>query len=221
MNKKKVFFICCFTLILLLTIFFSKDFIFRRVFISKLENVNFEEYIVTFISNNQKKETYYCKSKDKYISRGYDENNELYNFEYVTDVKNKKSYTYDFDTEKIDNEKEIEKAEPVFSWNEDVLKMLKNEDSKQSFSFKYLGIENIDNIKCYKMIFEDGTGWSCTAYVNKETLNTMKLDFDLEKILTEKELEESENLKQTVNHGHVIWEYDWDFELNQEELFKI
>ncbi|MCX4303356.1 MAG: hypothetical protein OSJ66_05065 [Clostridia bacterium] len=220
MNKKKVFIICFLIIIIALIVFLSKDFIIRKMFISKLENVTYDEYIVSFVSNDINMGTYYYKRNDKYMTRNYNSNNELYNFIEVTDIKNKKSYTYYCDTKEIDNEKVCEIIEPSLGWNENVLDMLKNENQQEKLSFRYLGTENKDNINCYKMIFEDGTGWSCTVYVDKINCVVIKLDFDMSKIMKEDELKNSEEMGQTIN-GHIIWKYDWDFELKQKDLFEM
>ena len=90
MNKKKIFVICFLIIIIALIVFLSKDFIIRKMFISKLENVTYDEYIVSFVSNDINMRTYYYKRNDKYMTTNYNINNELYNFIEVTDIKNKK-----------------------------------------------------------------------------------------------------------------------------------
>ena len=42
----------------------------------------------------------------------------------------------------------------------------------------------------------------------------------MSKIMKEDELKNSEEMGQTIN-GHIIFDYKWDFELKQKELFEM
>lgn len=219
MNKKKIFVICFLIIIIALIVFLSKDFIIRKMLISKLENVSPDEYIVTYINNNRIFQSEYFKAGDKRIVRVYDyeEINDYYNYLEVSDIKNKEVYTYYIDTKEIDGQKnKVDQIDSKFCWNGYILDTLKDEN----LSFRYLGTEAVDNTKCYKMIFKDGTGWSCTAYVDKNNCVVIKQDFDLSKIIKEDDLKNSEEMGQTIN-GHIIFDYKWDFELKQKGLFEM
>lgn len=219
--SKKLIIVALCLLVIFLIIFILKDFIIRQYFTKKIENVNFDEYILNYKINNEEIAIYYYKNNDKYIERRY-ENGELSNYQYVTDVKNKKVYTYNIENKETSEITDLSEYEiQNFTWNNTLVDFLKNENQQSNLSFKYDGIENINNIECYTMTFEDNTGWKCTAYVNKELFNVVKLDFDLSLLMTDEEIALSKSNGQSIDNGHIIWEYELDLNLKQKDLFEI
>lgn len=176
-----------------LIIFFFKDYIIRQFFISKIEYVDYDEYILTQYENGKKKQITYVGA-DFMIRREYDKNEEL------TDC----TYEYYFDKSlQIQDDNEIENVDKIgvvdvrpCNVNNDYLMKLLKSDKK----FIYKGTKILDNRKCYVLEFEFN-GVNMVIYLDKELLFTLR-----------KEIYE--------NDRKSIHNYKLDLELKEKDIFK-
>lgn len=179
-KKKNLIVVIILIIILSLIILFGKNFIMRQYFIYKIENVDYDEYILTTSLNGKKTNISYY-SDDIHIFRKYDKNISYeYNITNKTYIKNKSNFC------------EIENMN-----NFNLLSLLKNEEEKRKFIYK--GIEQINNRECYILLFEKDKEDYKIIYLDKELLYTIReednyltLDYDLDFNLQEKYLFEFE-----------------------------
>ena len=194
-KKKNLIVVIILIIILSLIILFGKNFIMRQYFIYKIENVDYDEYILTTSLNGKKTNISYY-SDDIHIFRKYDKNGNLNNVMKIYDYDKNISYEYTINNKNYSKNKsnfcEIENMN-----NFNLLSLLKNEEEKKKFIYK--GIEQINNRECYILLFEKDKEDYKIIYLDKELLYTIReednyltLDYDLDFNLQEKYLFEFE-----------------------------
>lgn len=198
---KKLIIVIILIVILSVIIFFSKDFIIRQYFIYKIENVDYDEYILTTSYNGKKRYISY-NSEDFRIVREYDENEKLkdtmdiYSYEkgisYEYNVKNN---IYAIDKNNFTRITNIN--------NMNLLLLLKNNEENMKFAYK--GIEKVNNRDCYVLLFEKDKDNFNTIYLDKELLYTIR--------------EDTYNAKFTEKSNEIL-DYYLDLSLKQKELFE-
>lgn len=203
MNKMKKIIIAIMVIIIICLItFFSKDFIIRQYFIAKIENVDYDEYILTTSYNGKKKEIAYY-TDDFCILRYYDESENLENKVTVYDYNKGMEYHYNF----LLSDTEVSKAysnyvKPRNINSDNILMCLKNDEHNQR-KFMYKGIGVINNRECYILKFEDVNKSEFTLYLDKKILYTVrKYTYDI------------------MTNTNVVIDYDLDLELKEKNIFK-
>lgn len=194
-KKKNLIVVIILIIILSLIILFGKDFIIRQYFIYKIENVDYDEYILTTSLNGKKFDISYY-SGDIHIFRKYDKNGNLNNVMKIYDYDKNISYEYNITNKTyIKNKSNFCEIENMNNFN--LLSLLKNEEEKRKFIYK--GIEQINNRECYILLFEKDKEDYKIIYLDKELLYTIReednyltLDYDLDFNLQEKYLFEFE-----------------------------
>lgn len=196
---KKLIIVIILIVILSVIIFFSKDFIIRQYFIYKIENVDYDEYILTTSYNGKKSETNY-HSENYDIFRKYDKDGKLEDIVKVYDYEKNIAYEYSIkDNNYVRNENDFIRTLNIN--NSDLLSLLKNYDTNRKF--KYKGLGKINNRECYILFFEKDNDYYTTIYLDKELLYTLreeiydcnsiedkykKFDYGLDLTLKEKDL---------------------------------
>lgn len=199
MNKLIIVIICI--IMIGLIIFFCKDFIIRQYFIAKIENVDYDEYILTTSYNGKKSDINYYFD-DVRMFREYNENEKLENIITVYDYKKGMTYEYDI----VNNTTSKDKnnfTRTININNSDLLLLLKNAYENRKFLYK--GVENINNRYCYVLFFEKDTDKYTTIYLDMELFYTVR-----EEIYDNNALEDK----------HKIFDYDLDLTLKQKDLFE-
>lgn len=192
MNKFKKLIIAIIFIIISLVILFGKDFIIRQYFIYKVENVDYDEYILTTSYNGKKRDISYY-SDDVQIFRTYD-NDKLGDIITVYDYK--KGMAYEYDIINKNTKRDINNfVKPTNLNNHNLLSLLNNTEDARHFLYK--GTENVNNRECYVLFFEKDSDNFTTIYLDKELLYTIK---------------EEDN--------HSILEYDLDLTLEDKKLFE-
>lgn len=198
-RKIIVVLICIF--IICLIIFLNKDFIIRQYFIAKIQNVDYEEYILTTLYNGKLKEkSYYTENFG--IVQDYDENGNIMPIVFVSDYNKNLEYQCNMLDYDIRKSIPIETLRPININNEHLLKLLIN--TKNNYKFKYKGTDKINNQECYVLEFEDSRQTITSIFLDKKLLYTSKIDTYL------------------VNNSseHIICEYILDLELKEKDLFE-
>lgn len=189
--KKKLIIV----VIICLSLFIFRDFIIRQYFISKIEYVDYDEYILIDYLNGKKNKASYVGA-DFMIVLEYDlEGKEIENVT-VYDYNKMTEHQQNLSTDEADRKANNENR-PMNLNNDCLLELLKS-----NAKFKYKSIETVDNRKCYKLEFEDEE-YDRVIYLNKELLFIEKIE------------EYSKNDK-----NKVIYTYELDLELKNKDLFK-
>lgn len=197
-RKIIVVLICIF--IICLIIFLNKDFIIRQYFIAKIQNVDYEEYILTTLYNGKLKEkSYYTENFG--IIQDYDENGNIMPIVRVCDYTKNLEYQYNIAEDDIRKSIQTEVLRPTNINNNKLLDFLKNVNN---IKFNYKGHEKINNFDCYVLEFEDNQNTIVDIYLNKELLYIVKSDTYF------------------FNHynEHIVYEYILDLELKEKDLFE-
>lgn len=197
-EMKKLIIVIILIVILSVIIFFSKDFIIRQYFIYKIENVDYDEYILTTSYNGKKSEIkYYSENYD--ISRKCTKDGELEDIVVVNDYKKTISYEYNIkDNNYVKNENDFLQTRNLNNIN--LLSLLNNTEENRRFSYK--GIEKVNDRDCYVLFFEKNNNNYTTIYLDKKLLYTVK--------------EEICN----IEFSKDIFEYDLDLTLKEKYLFE-
>lgn len=190
-KKKNLIVVIILIIILSLIILFGKDFIIRQYFIYKIENVDYDEYILTTSLNGKKLDISYY-SGDIHIFRTYDNDEILENIIKIYDYDKNISYEYNIiNRTYIKNKSNFSKIENMNNFN--LLSLLKNEEEKRKFIYK--GIKQINDRECYVLFFEKNKNDYNIIYLDKELLYTIReednystLNYDLDFNLKEKYL---------------------------------
>ena len=186
----------------LLLIFFLKDYIIRKYFISKLENVDYDEYILELSLNNKKSAIYYY-TPEFVMECTYNDSGELSDCIITKDyVRDMEHYYYTTNNETISIPIDLKSNRPQYINNEILLDLL-NKGNK----CKYKGTQVINNKKCYIFEFEDEQEIITTIYLNQKLLYTSKIDTYTPSNKTNKD-------------KHVISEYVLDLNLTKKYLFE-
>lgn len=190
---KKLIIVIILIVILSVIIFFSKDFIIRQYFIYKIENVDYDEYILSCTYNGRKYEISYY-SNDIRIFRTYDDNEKIDDIITVYDYKKSIAYEYDIINKVLVKDKN-NFTRTVNLNNFNLLSLLKNEHETRKFLYK--GIQKINNRECYVLFFEKYSNNFTVIYLDKELLYTVK---------------------EEDNNG--VFEYAFDLNLKDKSLFE-
>lgn len=196
---KKFIIVLILIFIICLIIFLNKDFIIRQYFIAKIQDVDYEEYILTTLYNGKLKEKSYY-TEDFAILQMYDENEEKNNI-VVCDYSKSIEYQYNMLKGNINKRIKTETIRPI-SINNKLLDFLRNKE--KDYKCKYKGIENVNHQECYVLEFEDTDRMITDIFLNKELLYTVKIDTYITNNLSE----------------HIIYEYILDLELKEKDLFE-
>lgn len=187
--------------IICLIIFLNKDFIIRQYFIAKIQNVDYEEYILTTLYNGKLKEkSYYTENFG--IVQEYDENGKIMPIVFVSDYNKNLEYQcniLDYDMRKSI---ETEVIRPTNINNDNVLDLLI--DKCNNYKFRYKGTNKVNNQDCYVLEFDDNQKKITDIYLNKKLLYTVKID----------------NYVANNFDKHKIYEYILDLELKEKDLFE-
>lgn len=207
--NKKIIIALFFILLILLIIFFSKDFIIRQYFISKIENIDYKEYILTASSNNKKIAIYYYTSDTMY-RRTYNDNEELNDDISILDYAKSIEYTYDINNHTTSPTNNINFSRDFNVNNDNLLEFLRNTTEQTKFTYK--GSETINNRDCYVFEFERFDESTYTIYLDKELLYTVRVqlynpNFD--------------DLHDNSNNKYIIHNYTLDLDLKDKDLFKM
>ena len=127
-----------FIITILLIIFLSKDFIIRKYFISILENVDYDEYILE-LSINGKKSAIYYYTPEYVMERHYDDNEQLNKDIIIKPYFQSTAYHYFFQTdETILTPEDISFIKPTHINNDHLLSFLdlNVEADKKTFTDK-------------------------------------------------------------------------------------
>lgn len=183
--------------IICLSLFIFRDFIIRQYFISKIEYVDYDEYILIDYLNGKKNKASYVGA-DFMIVLGYNEKEEV-ECVWIYDYDKKVKCEYNLATDESDRTSNNENR-PMNLNNEQLLVLLK---SKAKFKFK--GIDKITNRECYILKFMLSEENIVTIYLDKELLYIVKY---------------KENNIQGYKDKNIINDYELDLELKHKDLFK-
>ncbi|MFG6319300.1 MAG: hypothetical protein K1W33_05515 [Clostridia bacterium] len=199
-KKKNLIVVIILIIILSLIILFGKDFIIRQYFIYKIENVDYDEYILTTSLNGKKFDISYY-SGDIHIFRSYNDKEDLEDIIKVYDYDKNILYEYNIKNNTYERNKSNFIKTTTLN-NSDLLIALKNVDTNRKFEYK--GIKQINNRECYILFFEKDRDNYTTIYLDKELLYTVREEVH------------NKNLE-VVNR---IFEYVLDFTLKDKNLFE-
>jgi len=199
-KKKNLIVVIILIIILSLIILFGKDFIIRQYFIYKIENVDYDEYILTTSLNGKKFDISYY-SGDIHIFRSYNDKEDLEDIIKVYDYDKNILYEYNIKNNTYERNKSNFIKTTTLN-NSDLLIALKNVDTNRKFEYK--GIKQINNRECYILFFEKDRDNYTTIYLDKELLYTVSEEVH------------NKNLE-VVNR---IFEYVLDFTLKDKNLFE-
>lgn len=194
---KKFIIVLILIFIICLIIFLNKDFIIRQYFIAKIQDVDYEEYILTTLYNGKLKEKSYY-TEDFAILQMYDENEEKNNI-VLCDYSKSMEYQYNMSEDSMKRSVQTETLRPISINNENLFEFLKG--TKNKVKFKYKGIEFVNNQNCYILEFKDEEETITNIYLNKELLYTTR----------------EENY---IGSDHIIYDYFLDLELEEKYLFE-
>lgn len=202
MNRiRKIIIVLICIFIICLIIFLNKDFIIRQYFVAKIQNVDYEEYILTTLYNGKLKEkSYYTENFG--IIQDYDENGNIMPIVKVCDYTKNLEYQYNIVEDDIRKSIQTEVVRSTNLNNNNLLDLLK--DNENNYKCKYKGIENVNNQVCYVLEFEDNQNTIVDIYLSKELLYIVKEDTYLLDNISE----------------HIICEYRLDLELKEKDLFE-
>ena len=202
-----------FLIIILLIIFLSKDFIIRKYFISKLENVDYDEYILE-LSINEKPSRIYYYTPESVMERHYNNDGNLKDFIIVNNfIENSQYYYYLNDNEITQGNVEFHFSDLNTINNHTLLNLLNKNYNNIKNTLKYIGIKDINNIKCYVLKFKIEPSTTFTIYLNKELLYIVRIDTHTSN--------SKENTSITnTNNNHIIYDYTLDLTLNKKYLFE-
>lgn len=182
-------------LIMILVIYFAKDFMLRKYFIDKIEYVDYDNYILEYSYNGKKVDISYVGYNFTYV-REYDKNENLKDYIIVYNYGKSIKYKYDLLLRKIVNEEFDDIRLPNLD-NRYLLTLLKDRNK-----FIYKGIENINNRKCYVLLFKTKNE-TVKIYLDKELLYTVRREMDY------------------GANRYNVFEYVLDLEIKQKDIFDI
>ncbi len=192
--KKKLIII----VIICLILFIFRNSIIRQYFISKIEYVDYDEYILIDYLNGKKNKASYVGA-DFMVVLEYDlegekvENVTIYDYDKMTE------YQHNFATEEIDRKANNENR-PISLNNDRLLELLKS-----NAKFKFKGLERTNNGNCYILEFKPEDKHIITMYLDKVNLYIVKYN------------EEFLDCNKDKNLTHY---YELDLELKHKDLFE-
>lgn len=185
MKKKLVI-----VVIICLSLLISHNFLIRQYFISKIEYVNYDEYILIDYLNGKRNKASYVGA-DFMIVLDYDADGEDVEIVSINDYDKMVQHQYNL-LEDGGNKGGNNGDRPLNLNNNYLLELLK---SKTKFKYKLIG-------KCYKLEFKDEE-YNRTIYLNREFLFIEMIE------------EYSKN-----DNNKVIYTYELDLKLKNKDLFK-
>lgn len=193
--KKKLIIV----VIICLSLFIFRDFIIRQYFISKIEYVDYDEYILIDYLNGKKNKASYVGANFMIVLE-YDLEGEEVEGITKYDYSKRIQYQYNLLTDK-QKQKGNNEDRPINLNNERLLGLLNKLKVKLKFKF----IDNIDGRECYVLKFEFKKNNFIIVYLDKKLLYTYKVE----------EVFINDNKSQTE-----IYNYELDLELKHKDLFE-
>ena len=191
--KKKLIII----VIICLSLFIFRNSIIRQYFISKIEYVDYDEYILIDYLNGKKNKASYVGA-DFMVVLGYNEKEEVESV-WVYDYDKKVKCEYNLVTGETDRTANNENR-PISLNNDYLLELL---HSKAKFKFEF--IKEIHSTNSYAFEFRPTREHIITMYLDKELLYTV---------------EYVEEFLDTNKDKTMIHNYELDLELKHKDLFK-
>ncbi len=191
--KKKLIII----VIICLSLFIFRNSIIRQYFISKIEYVDYDEYILIDYLNGKKNKASYVGA-DFMVVLGYNEKEEVESV-WVYDYDKKVKCEYNLVTGETDRTANNENR-PISLNNDYLLELL---HSKAKFKFGF--IKEIHSTNSYAFEFRPTREHIITMYLDKELLYTV---------------EYVEEFLDTNKDKTMIHNYELDLELKHKDLFK-
>lgn len=191
--KKKLIIV----VIICLSLFIFRDFMIRQYFISKVEYVDYDEYILIDYLNGKKNKASYVGA-DSMVVLEYDLDE---NIECVFTYDYDKRTRYEYNLEEYDINKDGNNGNrPINLNNEHLLDLLK---SKSKFNYK--GIKNLKSREAYVLELIPSKENRIIMYLDKELLYVLKSE---EKFLN------------TNEDKNILHDYELDLELKHKNLFE-
>lgn len=191
--KKKLIIV----VIICLSLFIFRDFIIRQYFISKIEYVDYDEYILIDYLNGKKNKASYIGA-DFMIVLGYNEKEEV---EHIVEYDYDKMLQYQSNlaTGEVDRTANNENR-PMNLDNDRLLELLKS-----NAKFKVKSLEKTNNINCYILEFKPEKKHIITMYLDKINLYTVK---------------HNEEFLDCNKDKNLVHNYELDLELKHKDLFE-
>lgn len=191
--KKKLIIV----VIICLSLFIFRDFIIRQYFISKIEYVDYDEYILIDYLNGKKNKASYVGA-DFMIVLGYNEKEEV---EHIVEYDYDKMLQYQSNlaTGEVDRTANNENR-PMNLNNDRLLELLKS-----NAKFKVKSLEKTNNINCYILEFKPEKKHIITMYLDKINLYTVK---------------HNEEFLDCNKDKNLVHNYELDLELKHKDLFE-
>lgn len=191
--KKKLIIV----VIICLSLFIFRDFIIRQYFISKIEYVDYDEYILIDYLNGKKNKASYIGA-DFMIVLGYNEKEEV---EHIVEYDYDKMLQYQSNlaTGEVDRTANNENR-PMNLDNDRLLELLKS-----NAKFKVKSLEKKNNINCYILEFKPEKKHIITMYLDKINLYTVK---------------HNEEFLDCNKDKNLVHNYELDLELKHKDLFE-
>lgn len=191
--KKKLIII----VIICLSLFIFRNSIIRQYFISKIEYVDYDEYILIDYLNDKKNKASYVGA-DFMVVLGYNEKEEV---EHIVEYDYNKMLQHQYNVLEDGGDKDGNNGDrPLNLNNEQLLVLLK---SKKRLSYK--GIEKVIGRDVYVLKFDFKQNNVITIYLDKDLLYTVRY--------------EEKYAKQNTD-SNIINDYELDLELKHKDLFK-
>ena len=184
-------------LIICLSLLIFHNFLIRQYFISKIEYVNYDEYILLDYLNGKKNKASYVGA-DFMIVIGYNAEEKI-ECVWTYDYDKRIEYQYNMqedDLKKVGNNED----RPINLNNGQLTALLKN-----NTKFKLIGTDGINNRSCYILEFKTSEASVIAIYLDKELLYTVKY---VEKFIGERK------------EKNIINDYELDLELKHRDIFK-
>ncbi len=184
-------------LIICLSLLIFHNFLIRQYFISKIEYVDYDEYILLDYLNGKKNKASYVGA-DFMIVIGYNAEEKI-ECVWTYDYDKRIEYQYNMqedDLKKVGNNED----RPINLNNGQLTALLKN-----NTKFKLIGTDEINNRSCYILEFKTSEASVIAIYLDKELLYTVKY---VEKFIGERK------------EKNIINDYELDLELKHRDIFK-
>lgn len=191
--KKKLIII----VIICLSLFIFRNSIIRQYFISKIEYVDYDEYILIDYLNGKKNKASYVGA-DFMVVLGYNEKEEV---EYIWKYDYDKRLKHQYNSLEDDGDKDgNNENRPQNLNNEHILDLLKSK-----LKFNYKGIKKLESREAYVLELVASKENRIIMYLDKELLYVLKSE---EKFLN------------TNEDKNILHDYKLDLELKHKDLFK-
>lgn len=191
--KKKLIII----VIICLSLFIFRNSIIRQYFISKIEYVDYDEYILIDYLNGKKNKASYVGA-DFMVVLGYNEKEEV---EHIVEYDYNKMLQHQYNVLEDGGDKDGNNGDrPLNLNNEHILDLLKSK-----LKFNYKGIKKLESREAYVLELVASKENRIIMYLDKELLYVLKSE---EKFLN------------TNEDKNILHDYKLDLELKHKDLFK-